>query len=141
MLHRKMFLFLMGDTIFDIDLDYFCNFHSHKEADISLALRMVTDGGRYGSVIINSNNRIEGFAEKKQDASLSLINGGVYLINKSYFSSLDLPEKFSLEKDCFEKLYKTAGIYGYKSEEYFLDIGIPEDYQKAQDEFKRFENR
>ena len=35
-----------------------------------------------------------------------------------------------------EKEYANTTIYGFIQDNYFIDIGIPEDYQRAQDELK-----
>ena len=78
-----------------------------------------------------NGDRIIKFNEKKYKEE-GLINGGVYILNKYLFESLPFPEKFSFEKDFLEKYLNQFFINGYISNEYFIDIGIPEDYQKAQ---------
>jgi D-glycero-alpha-D-manno-heptose 1-phosphate guanylyltransferase len=61
----------------------------------------------------------------------------VYILRKDYLLRFGLPEKFSFEKDFLQKYYMTEEIYGMRCFSYFRDIGVPEDYQKAIDEFKR----
>lgn len=126
-----------GDTLFDINLKDFHQKHYTAKADISLALRKVKDVQRYGSVKVNAYGRIAGFREKGSAKGEGFINGGIYLIEKHFFEANDFPQKFSMEKDCFEKYYKSHPFYGFAFDNYFLDIGIPEDYQKAQDEFQK----
>ena len=46
--------------------------------------------------------------------------------------------RFSIEKDCFEQYYSYSKMYGFPADGYFLDIGIPEDYNRAQHEFAEF---
>jgi len=133
-------LVLNGDTMFNIDLSKVFVFQQHTKPDLIIALRYVTNVNRYGSVEIDDDLRIIDFIEKNSREGFGYINGGIYLINRKFFASLHLPDVFSLEKDCFEKVFLTHDLYGFPCEGYFLDIGIPEDYQKAQDEFKRFEN-
>ena len=67
---------------------------------------------------------------------MGLINGGVYVLNVEKFLSKALPEKFSFEKDFLEKEYLKGNIHGIIKDEYFIDIGIPEDYNRAQEDFK-----
>lgn len=129
---------LNGDTLFDINLQQFSEFHSFNRAEISIALRKVDDVDRYGSVVTNSLNRIEKFMEKGQNVGQGYINGGTYLIDSTFFKGAELPLKFSMEKDVFEKFYLEREFYGYLNESYFLDIGIPEDYKKAAHDFKGF---
>lgn len=128
-------LVLNGDTFFDINTESLYNFHQTKKADISIALKPMKDFDRYGSVDCNEQHRIMQFNEKKQ-LSEGIINGGVYLINKALFNSLVLPDKFSFEKDILEAKINDLNIYGLVFDNYFIDIGIPSDFEKANIDFK-----
>lgn len=130
---------LNGDTFYMIDYQKFLDIHRGKESKCSIILREMDDVSRYGAIERDENKRITGFWEKTEKQGRGFINGGVYLINKAFFLSQDLPEKFSLEKDFFEKIYTQHKIYGILCRQYFIDIGVPEDYAKAQDDFKEFE--
>jgi D-glycero-alpha-D-manno-heptose 1-phosphate guanylyltransferase len=77
---------------------------------------------------------VTGFTEKKFHAS-GLINGGVYALSVSSFLQQAFPPVFSFEKDFLEKKYTGGKIMGMISDAYFIDIGIPEDYNRAQQEF------
>lgn len=123
-----------GDTFFDINTDILSDFHSKKEASISLALKPMVDFDRYGSVELDGKGRVVSFNEKTY-CKKGLINGGVYLINKNVFSSFDLPEKFSFEKDIMEAHIHDMEIYGCDFDNYFIDIGIPSDFEKANNDF------
>ncbi|HET6244840.1 MAG: NTP transferase domain-containing protein [Bacteroidetes bacterium] len=132
-------LILNGDTFLELDLNEFYNFHQLENADISLCLRNMINTSRYGTVKINDQKRVIAFQEKTGENTQGLINGGVYIFRRKKFNAFDLPEKFSLEKDFFEPNLKNLTIIGYTGSGYFIDIGIPEDYQKAQIDFKGFE--
>ena len=129
-----------GDSMFRIDLQAMQHLHQKIAADLTMALRYLDDTSRFGTVQIDTEKRVTGFFEKNQKSDPGYINGGVYLINKNFLVSSSFGKKFSIEKDCCEKCYKESGIYGYPAKGYFLDIGIPEDYMIAQDEFKRFDD-
>ena len=133
------FLVYNGDTLFRVNLDRLNEFHFSKSARFTVVLRHVEDVSRYGSVETNMDNRIIKFNEKGENRGPGKINGGVYLINKSFFTSNNFPEKFSMEKDGFEKLFETQPFHGLTCKQYFIDIGIPEDYQKAQYDFRLLE--
>ncbi len=128
-----------GDTMFNIDLTSFLYFHIERKADLTIGLRHLENIDRYGAVEIDNYKRITAFKEKNSKSGEGYINGGTYLISKGFFEEIGMLDKFSIEKDCFEKFYQTKKMYGYPSTDYFLDIGIPEDFYKAQYEFKRFE--
>jgi D-glycero-alpha-D-manno-heptose 1-phosphate guanylyltransferase len=126
-----------GDTYFDVNLQRVNDFRYIKETDVVIVLRFEDNVNRYGEVEFDGNNRIIRFAEKTENEGEGYINGGIYLITKAYFNSFDLPEKFSIEKDFFQKYCSEEHFYGIRCFSYFRDIGVPDDYQKAQDEFKR----
>lgn len=127
-------LVINGDTMFKVDLDAFERFHEEKNGLLSIVLREVEDVSRYGSVTINSDNLIVLFAEKQVTFGRGYINGGVYLINRKLFEKYPQPQKFSFEKDLMTKFYTQELFYAMPSDGYFIDIGIPEDYARAQQE-------
>lgn len=126
-----------GDTYFDVNLQRLDDFRRIKEADICLAMRFEIDPARFGMLEFDNNNRIIRFYEKPDGIEEGYINGGVYIVRKDFLLRFGLPEKFSFEKEFLQKYYQTEEIYGMRCFSYFRDIGIPEDYQKAIDEFKR----
>lgn len=130
----KAFVF-NGDTFFDVDTTSFLNFHKKSNAIISLALKQTTDFDRYGSVNLSDNGRVISFNEKKY-CKQGVINGGVYIINKDLFSTLNLSEKFSFEKDVMEAHIHDIPFYGCVQDGYFIDIGIPSDFAKANLDFR-----
>jgi D-glycero-alpha-D-manno-heptose 1-phosphate guanylyltransferase len=135
-------LVLNGDSLFDIDLEKFEAFHEGSLADCSIALRLVPDSSRYGSIEIDGQNNVLSFSEKSESKAPGLINAGVYLLNKKTFlQNIPSEENFSIEKDFFQKAAGKLRLKGFAFDAYFIDIGIPADYQRAQHEFKRFENR
>ena len=127
-------LVINGDTMFKVDLDAFERFHREKEGLLSIVLREVEDVSRYGSVTISNDNLIALFAEKQVTFGRGYINGGVYLIHRKLFDKHPQPKKFSFEKDLMEKLYTQEQFFAMPSDGYFIDIGIPEDYARAQKE-------
>jgi D-glycero-alpha-D-manno-heptose 1-phosphate guanylyltransferase len=134
-------LVLNGDTFFNIELDDLWIFHLIHQAEITIALREVDNASRYGTVQLNNDGKITAFIEKTGKKGKGLINAGVYVVKNTTFKKFSLPEKFSLEKDFFEKHLTELKLYGCVCEGYFIDIGIPEDYKKAQDDFKTFTDR
>jgi D-glycero-alpha-D-manno-heptose 1-phosphate guanylyltransferase len=135
----KQAIVMNGDTMYRVNLGKLYDFQLIHKSKMTIALREVKDTSRYGTVILNERAQITDFVEKGQATGPGLINGGLYAINKEFLESLELPEKFSMEKDCFEAIHKKQVLFGMKCNQFFLDIGIPEDYNKAQDEFRIFE--
>jgi D-glycero-alpha-D-manno-heptose 1-phosphate guanylyltransferase len=126
---------LNGDTMFVVDLKEQMKFHNANNAMTTRALKEMHDFDRYGIVNTNAIGLITSFEEKQYRKS-GLINGGVYIINTEKFLARNLSEKFSFEKDYLEQFIGEKKFYGYKSDSYFIDIGIPVDYARAQEDFK-----
>lgn len=124
-------LVLNGDTFFGIRADELAAFHQQQQADCTLCLKPMENFDRYGVVELNADGSIRHFREK-QFYTTGLINGGVYALDTARFLSASLPEKFSFEKDYLEDQTPHKRLYGLVQDEYFIDIGIPEDYERAQ---------
>lgn len=136
-----------GDTIFKINIELLVERHLEKGADCTLALKPMKNFDRYGVVELEKDGWIANFQEKKFYAS-GLINGGVYALNRERFMAELLPEKisyegidiykkFSFEKDYLEKFTILRNFNSIIDDGYFIDIGIPEDYDRAQKELQR----
>jgi len=128
---EKDLLILNGDTIFKIDLPVLTSFHEDNASACTLALKPMKDFERYGVVEINEEGLITRFKEKKHYQE-GLINGGAYLLNIGRFRQQKRPSVFSFEKDYLERCFTFMPMYGCVQEGYFIDIGIPEDFEKAQ---------
>ena len=126
-------IILNGDTLFKVNLSELAKLHVSQHAECTLALKPMHEFERYGVVTINNQNQITGFKEKQYYQS-GFINGGVYTLNIPLFTQHPFPSVFSFEKDYLEAYYLNGLFWGYKSDEYFIDIGIPEDFAKAQHE-------
>lgn len=123
-----------GDTFFDVNLDKLYAFQKANMADCTLALKYMEIADRYGLVSVNKDESIVSFLEKKTGAQ-GLINGGVYCLFKKAFESIPFPSKFSFEKEFLEQYITERNLMGFQQDGYFIDIGIPEDYQKAHEDF------
>ena len=138
-LKEDLVLILNGDSFFDLNLEQFYNLHLEQKAEFSIALRYVNNSERYGNIEFNSTHQITSFIEKNQLNQSGYINAGVYILSKKLYLQNTKPDiNFSIEKDFFEKQLNQLIIKGFEFKDYFIDIGIPEDYLKAQDDFKEF---
>jgi D-glycero-alpha-D-manno-heptose 1-phosphate guanylyltransferase len=128
-------LVLNGDTYFPVKLDEFFLFHESSGNLFSMALKPMKDFSRYGTVEY-TGDKITRFNEKKYCRE-GLINGGIYIINRKFLESMNLPEVFSLEADLLEKQAASSVLKGMIFDEPFIDIGIPDDYVRAGNFIKR----
>jgi len=133
-IEEKNFLLVNGDTFFDVDVNALSGFHQTHHADCCLSLKPMSSADRYGIVLLKEDGSIKSFEEKKPNSS-GLINGGVYTLQTESFLKENLPDRFSFEKDYLEKFYSVRRMFGFRQDKYFIDIGLPEDYSRAQKEF------
>ncbi|MCB9251129.1 MAG: NTP transferase domain-containing protein [Flavobacteriales bacterium] len=129
-------LVLNGDTFFRMDHKDFYAKHLESKSLFSMALKPMGQPYRYGTVGL-SNGRIINFNEKDPKLEHGLINTGVYMLNREIISKFPETERFSFEKDFLETSVDLLNMNGFVYDTYFIDIGIPEDYNKANNEFPK----
>lgn len=128
-----------ADTIFKANLSELELLHRSNMAQITIALREVDNVERYGEVTVNTNNMLTAFNEKSRTGS-GLINGGIYMIDSSFWKQHNFEPKFSFERDFLQKYAGQERIFGLVQRGYFIDIGVPEDLERAQNELKSLHN-
>ena len=128
------FLLLNGDTFFEVDLNDLCLFHNEHNAEWTMSLFRSKDLDRYMGVRLAKTGEI--FVLKSRESQIDLlVNGGVYLINPSAISRLNLNPgiKSSLENQLLPSFLSLGGrLFGFECYGKFIDIGVPEDYYRAQ---------
>lgn len=138
----KPLAILNGDTFLEIDYQKLIKNHQDSKSNLTIALNKVDNCSRYGVVQTDKKNLITEFKEKSNNQEQGFINSGIYIINPKIFSNYDIKKKFSFETDFLVTFTKELKINSFKAKDYFIDIGIPEDYQKAQNEIpKRTKNK
>lgn len=115
-----------GDTFYDVDLFEMCRVHSESGCPITMAAKMLKNVERSGFIEV-SDGKLCGFREKGVQGE-GLINGGIYIINKNALDPIE-DEKFSFEKQVLETLQMPVKVF--ESDTYFIDIGIPEEFARA----------
>lgn len=120
---------LNGDTFVSLDFRKMVEQHVGSGAPLSLALRLVEDTSRYGRV------RVENYTVTAFMAGLpgevGLINAGVYVMSPRLFAGRALPEAFSFERDFVPKYMDELKPRAFIASDYFIDIGVPDDYVRA----------
>lgn len=136
---EKEIFVLNGDSFFDLDLNAFYHFHNNHHADVTLAVRSIENTARYGTIELNGDHCIRSFKEKDGQPKPGFISAGIYVLDHDlYIQHTPAHKNFSIEKNFFEPHVEKFNLYGYVAKGYFIDIGIPEDYARAQREFKEF---
>jgi D-glycero-alpha-D-manno-heptose 1-phosphate guanylyltransferase len=129
-------LVVNGDSLLRIEPAELINFSISREADVAIALKRMGETSRFGVVTMDSTYRINSFREKSVQTS-SLINAGFYYIKDSIFSLIKTDE-FSFERELLMAHVSTIKIYGYETNSYFIDMGVPEDLSRAQTDLQNY---
>jgi len=128
-------LVLNGDTFLNIDYDEFISWYKRLPAQVAMVLRDVPDVERYGSVTV-SDERVSGFVEKGKVGN-GLINAGVYIVDPKVFETFGLSGRFGLEDDLMQRHCEELSPRAFLTDAYFIDIGIPEDFDRAQNDLPK----
>lgn len=126
------FVIVNGDTFFDIPLQWLINFRRSMlpQDSFCIALKYCEDVSRYGQVTVDHNWKISGFIEKKDNSGDGYINGGIYIGSADTLQAWKT-KKLSMEKEIFPALTRSDRLFGIPFGDRFIDIGVPEDYYKA----------
>ena len=135
-------LVLNGDTFLQADYADMMRFHATGTAPMTMAITHQANVARYGAVVVR-DGRIIGFQEKgsqvsgnpgpgRINQSPGWINAGAYALNRNLQWPSPLPQKFSFETDFLAPEIAHLAPAAYRVDGFFLDIGIPEDLDRAQ---------
>jgi mannose-1-phosphate guanylyltransferase len=125
----ERFLMLNGDVLTDIDLTEQIAQHERTAAKATLALVPVDDPSAYGLVHLRDDRAVRDFVEKPSSDTIdtNLISAGAYVLEREILDLVPPGRNVSIEREVWPLLIG-AGLYGYPSEAYWLDIGTPARY-------------
>lgn len=126
---------LNGDSYVDVDCVAMLAAHRAAGAKLTLCTVAVDDVGRYGRVELEGN-RIVDFVDKGTTGP-GRINAGVYVMARNLLEDSKLPEVFSFERDVLAPRVRDLCPLAFPARDSFIDIGVPEDYARAQILFER----
>jgi D-glycero-alpha-D-manno-heptose 1-phosphate guanylyltransferase len=124
---------LNGDTYFNIDLQTLGEYHLTNSANLTLAAKPMKNFDRYGTIEIQEDGTVLAFNEK-EPKDRGIINGGIYCMNTDALEDVK-SDSFSLETAFLEPRAGTGEIKVKIFEDYFKDIGTPEDYAAFEKDF------
>ncbi len=134
-----------GDNLTSLDFDKMLNFHKDKKSKFTVFLRKKPEDYKGSSlVVLDDTNRIKTFIERPSEEELeankkqeSYINNGIYIMEPEIFHKIPRDMKYDFGKDLIPELLKdNLDVYGYYSDDFFVELGRVEKYQKFIDNFK-----
>ena len=127
--NESEFLVINGDTFLEINFNEFILTHRRHGGLATMAVVPVENSSRYGTVQVAADGRILGFLEKTGQNAPGIINAGVYVFSNAALALI--PQgPVSLERDVFP-LLMDQGFYAIEQQGMFIDIGTPDDYERA----------
>ncbi len=102
-------------------------------SSMGIALAQVPDVARYGAVQVQ-DGRALGFLEKGQQGA-GWINAGCYYLSAQALAALPAQAVFSFEREVLQRRAAAGDVAAFTQTQGFIDIGVPEDYQRAQELF------
>ena len=128
--HERVFVF-NGDTLCETDLSRLRALNINNQKGVGIVVKQVDNAGRYGAITINQADGLVSTFGEKSSSSPGLINAGIYDIPNTLFERITVKAPFAFEKEIIEKLV-LKNLYAHEAGEFFIDIGIPDDFMKAQ---------
>ena len=124
-------LVLNGDSYCPANLHQFLEFHTIKQAVGSIVLSSLKNPKNFGAITINQQGQITRFNEKPQSTKSDTVNAGIYALDKDAIADIPAGHFMSLETELFPSLIQKGGVFGFPSKEELIDIGTPEQLEKA----------
>jgi NDP-sugar pyrophosphorylase family protein len=127
------FLVMNGDILTNMDFNKLRQTHFKNDADLTLVTKKIQLPLHYG-VVEKDGDKIKGIKEKP--IVESEISAGIYFLNTTVLDLIPMEERFDMTDLMRDLITAGRSVYAYPLEDYWLDIGQMEDYQKAQEDFK-----
>ena len=125
-----VFLLLNGDSWFDINLLDLTSWSAWQSwADVSMALRVIEDPGRFGTVHVRGD-RVASLQSNVAGGGPGLINAGIYVVRRNVVEHIG--PNASLETEVLPSLISSSRVAGKVYAGFFIDIGIPASFHDAQ---------
>ncbi|MDO4939207.1 MAG: HAD-IIIA family hydrolase [Lachnospiraceae bacterium] len=145
------FLFVMGDIFFDFDIRRMIDYHTNKQAFVTLLAHPNMHPFDSDLVVTDNDGRVLGFDSKHNIRDYwydNLVNSGIFIMDPGISSYVKKPEKMSLEKDLLSGIIDRERIYAYRTPEFVRDVGTPDRVEATERDFasgliaaKNLENR
>lgn len=129
----EFFLACNADNLTDFDLLELIDAHRARRPAATLTVFHSETPSAGGVVELDESGRVIGFAEKPAQPVSDLVNAGIYALRTSLLDEVGGPPPVDIGYDLLPRLVGRA--YAVPVESYFRDIGTPEAYRRARQEW------
>ncbi len=132
-------LVLNGDLLTDLDFGDLVRFHHTKNAAATIGMTRRHIPVEFGVIESDGDDRIVGFREKPELDYL--VSMGIYMFSPRALDYIPAGRRFDFPDLLGRLLSENETVAGYKSDAYWMDIGRPADYERANRDFPEMEAR
>lgn len=127
------FLVMNGDVLTDIDFSALYHTHENNNELFTISSHQRENKIDYGVLTVNEDNLLLGFLEKPN--STYEVSMGIYMVSKEVLDYIPPGKPFGFDDLMFDLVNNNRSVRVQRHTGYWLDIGRPDDYMRAIDEF------
>jgi len=133
------FLVMNGDILTDLKFYNLLENHSRSSSIFSIAAKRREQLIDYGVLMVSDENNLVGFKEKPKDSYL--VSMGIYVANRQILDYIPADKHFGFDNLMSRLLAEKKKIGVHEHEGYWMDIGRPDDYESAIDDFEEMKSK
>lgn len=134
---KEPFIVINGDILTTLDFSKAYEFALKVDADLVVVTKEITPPFEFGKVISDGDYITD--VHEKPNFKLEIL-AGIYIIKPKIFDIIPEDTYYGIDSLIKEMLSKNMKVAKYLMQEYWLDIGRTNDYQKASDAYKEHFN-
>lgn len=126
-------LVIYGDIFSSVSLRSVYEYHKSRGGITTIVLAQVADPRRFGLAQVDESGKIRGFVEKPSKARKGPhhVNAGIYVFEEEAIKFIERGKKQGIGRDLIPRLIRAGDVYAYIHRGVWNDVGIPEDYIRA----------
>ena len=136
---KETFLMINGDTLTTLNFSDLINYHRRNGAIATIALKKRQSYIDFGIVELSTDNTLKGYTEKPTISHLASM--GIYVFEPRVLEYIKLGERLDFPDLVKTLISRGETVKGYIFDDYWLDIGRPDDYEKATEDFEKMKDR
>jgi NDP-sugar pyrophosphorylase family protein len=135
---NRHLLVLNGDLLTTLDFAELVRFHHQNHAAATVGTKRRTETVQFGVIETAADGKITQYREKPNLDYL--VSMGIYVFSPEVRDYIPRSEKFDFPNLVERLIQNNKRVLAYKSDAYWLDIGRPDDYQRANEDFPNMEH-
>jgi mannose-1-phosphate guanylyltransferase len=136
-INEPFFWIIYSDNLTNTDLTNLLFLHKDKDPHLTMGLFHTNVPKESGIVTLDDDSRIIEFIEKPENPKSNLANAGIMLASPKIIEMIPDHIPCDMSYDVIPNL--VGRMYGQVIEDFYIDIGTPEKYQLAQEEWQELE--